>query len=97
MVRRPPGSPRFPYPPPFRSAEARLSRLVLRSRAGAEEGGQSNGDQDADDENDHHELDQREARLLVPALHETLEHVRVTSLRRSEERTSELQSQSNIP
>src|SRR4029077_3375001 len=40
---------------------------------------QSDGDQDADDQNDHHQLDEGEALVVLPALPEAFEHG-VTSL-----------------
>src|SRR5512132_171026 len=59
--------------------QVRLRRPVLRPGPGAEEGRKSDGDQDADDQNDHHQLDEGEALVLLPSLPETLEHG-VTSL-----------------
>src|SRR5205085_6168694 len=38
-----------------------------------------NGDQDADDQNDHHKLDEGESLLLVALLHEVLQHACSTS------------------
>ena len=48
-------------------AEVSLRGTILRAGPGTENGGKCDGDQDADDENDHHKLDEREARFLVPA------------------------------
>jgi len=58
-----------------RVPEARLGRLVVRPVPGAQERRQSDGDQDADDQNDHHQLDKGEAFVLTDALRETLEHL----------------------
>jgi hypothetical protein len=55
-------------------AEVRLGRPVLSPRASAEERGQSDGDQNADDQNDHHQLDQGEALLVTTPIDEALDH-----------------------
>ena len=47
-------------------AEARLSRLVLCTLTGTEEGRDGDGNQDRNDEHDHHQLDERESTLIVP-------------------------------
>ena len=59
--------------------QVRLCSPVLGPLTGAEEGRQSDGDQDADDQNDHHQLDEGEALVVLPALPEAFEHG-VTSL-----------------
>ena len=46
--------------------QVRLSRTVLGALTSAEEGGDSNSDQDGNDQNDHHQLDEGEAFLVVP-------------------------------
>ena len=60
-------------------AQARLSRSVLRPLTGTEEGRQRDGDQDADDQNDHHQLDEGETFLLICAVQEAREHCAVNS------------------
>jgi hypothetical protein len=42
--------------------------------------GNGDGDQDADDQYDHHQLDEGESVLILFALHEALEHVASTPL-----------------
>src|SRR6478735_1693894 len=46
-------------------AEARLSRLVLRTGLGAEEGRDGDRDQNGNDQHHDHELDERETTLVV--------------------------------
>ena len=61
-------------------AKVGLSRPVLGPGASPEERWQCDGDQDADDQNDHHELDEGEPLLLLPAVHETRKHCSIHPL-----------------
>ena len=47
---------------------ARVCLDMIRARSRREEGRQSDGDQDADDQNHHHQLDEREPAVLVAHL-----------------------------
>jgi hypothetical protein len=48
-------------------AKVGLRGAILSAGPGTEEGGKCDGDQEADNEYHHHELDERESRFLVPA------------------------------
>src|SRR5437764_2495361 len=71
MLLRPPRSTLFPYTTLFRS----LGGRILTLRALAEEGRQSDGGENADDQDDDQELDQGEALLVSSALAQLAEHV----------------------
>ncbi len=59
-------------------AEARLSRLVLRPLTSTQEGRNGDGNQDRNDEHDHHQLDEGESTLISvppgPQLGNNVEH-----------------------
>src|SRR5207244_5646931 len=57
-----------------RVADGRLRRPVLRPGPSTEERGQGDGDQDADDQNDHHQFDEGETLLAVLQLACDLAH-----------------------
>src|SRR5213079_228846 len=59
--------------------EARLSCPILRPRPGTQERGKCDGNQDADDQNHHHQLDEGESPVLIVHLtSDLLDHVDVT-------------------
>src|SRR6185503_14944597 len=63
-------------------AKVSLRGTILSAGPGTEEGGKCDGDQDADDEHHHHELDEREPGFLVPApLREGYGHPGTPSMR----------------
>src|SRR2546430_12635137 len=87
MIRRPPRSPLFPYTTLFRSLD--FSRLFLKPETYGE---MAIRRCEAQDHNIVNILDRRMIDAAAPAL----EHGKSVELARSEEHTSELQSQSNL-
>src|SRR2546430_9919076 len=87
MIRRPPRSTLFPYTTLFRSAVRARVRLALAERAVRRQRAAVGADH-------HVRVDQRRAQVRLVQLEE--DHVGLPGLLRSEEHTSELQSQSNL-